>query len=481
MDLKKQLTSGVLYTAIAKYAGIFVTLAVSAVLARIFTPEQFGIVNIATVFIAFFAVFADMGLGPAVIQRRDLDESDLRGVFSLTIWAATVLSLLFVGLSFVIIKFYDSGPELLYVLLILSVNLFFNTLNMVPNALIMKAQRFRFAALRSLAVQIVCGGIAVVAALLGMGIYALTINPVLSSIAIFAINFSQHPLKPRFAPGRQTVQKVIGFSAFQLGFQVVNYFARNLDKLLMGRYLSMSELGYYDKSYRLMMMPLQNISFVISPVMHPVLAQIQDDKEHIARAYIKVTKLLAYIGAGLTSAMIFMAKDLTLFLFGPQWEASVPCLQILSLSIFFQIISSSSGAVFQAAGDTRRLFGCGIFTAITCVSAILVGIFAYGTAEAVAWCLCAAYALNFVQCYWSLLRKCLRSGWAEFWKALLMPLLMCAVMSAALWATTHFICTPRHIFNLLIYGVVAVAVAGGFVQLTGEYDIVGKVRSKLSA
>ena len=481
MDLKRQLTSGVLYTAIAKYAGIVVTLVVSAVLARLFTPEQFGIVNIATVFIAFFAVFADMGLGPAVIQRRDLDESDLRGVFSLTFWAAAVLSILFAGLSFVIVRFYDSGPELLHVLLILSVNLFFNTLNMVPNALIMKAQRFKFAAMRSLAVQIVCGAVAIVAALLGMGIYALTINPVLSSIALFAINFSQHPLKPRLQPGRQTVSKVIGFSSFQLGFQIVNYFSRNLDKLLMGRYLSMTELGYYDKSYRLMMMPLQNISFVISPVMHPVLAQIQDDKEHIARAYVKVTRLLAYIGAGLTSAMFFLADDLTLFLFGPQWEASVPCLRILSLSIFVQIISSSSGAVFQAAGDTRRLFGCGIFSAVTCVAAVLVGIFAYGTAEAVAWCLCVAYAVNFVQCYWSLLRGCLKNGWKEFWMALLKPLLMCLVMSAVLWASTRLVCTPRHILNLLIYGAIAVATAAAFVQLSGEYDIAGWIRRKLSA
>ena len=479
MNLKEEIKSGVFYTAIAKYAGIVVTLVVSAVLARIFTPEQFGVLNIATVFIAFFSVFGDMGLGPAVIQRRDLDEHDLRGVFSLTLWAAVVLTALFAASSFVIIRFYDSGPELLYVLLILSINLFFNTLNMVPNALIMKQQRFRFAAVRSLAVQVVCGGIAIAAAYMGLGIYALTINPVLSSIALFAINYAQHPLRPRFAPGRSTVHKVLGFSAFQLGFQVVNYFARNLDKLLMGRYMSMSELGYYDKSSRLMMMPLQNISFVITPVMHPVLAQIQDDKAHIARAYLRVTKLLAYIGFALSAAMFFMARDITLFLFGPQWEASVPCLQILSLSIAFQMISSSSGAVFQAAGDTRRLFGCGLFSAVTCIAAVLVGIFVYGTAEAVAVCLCVAYAVNFVQCYYALLLRSLGHCWADFWRSLVKPLLLGLLLAAILWVAQRYLDTGIHIVNLLIYGAVSLAVSLAYVEITGEYEIVNKIKAKL--
>jgi len=480
MNLKEEIKSGVFYTALAKYAGILVTLGVSAVLARLFTPEQFGIVNIATVVISFFAVFGDMGLGPAVIQNRDLTEDDLRGVFSLTIWVASILSLLFIGLSFAIVNFYpDSGPELLHVLLILSVNLFFSTLNMVPNALILKERRFRFVAVRSLSVQLVCGGIAIAAALLGMGIYALTINPVLSSIIIFVINYLQNPLKTRFKPGKEAIQKVLSFSAYQFGFQLVNFFGCNLDKLLMGKYLSMSQLGYYDKSYRLMTMPVQNLSFVITPVMHPVLAQIQDDKEHIARAYLRVVKLLAYIGFPLAAAMYFMASDITLFLFGPQWEASVPCLEIFSLTIALQIISSSSGSIFQAAGDTKRLFGCGIFSAITCIGAVTVGIFCFGKAEAVAACLCIAYLLNFLQCYYSLLLKSLKHCWKEFWKSLVLPILLSLIIAVALYFTRKYLSTETHIVNLFIFGSISVIIALLFVEITGEYEIANKIKAKL--
>lgn len=479
MNLKQEVTKGVFFTAIAKYAGIFVTLGVTAVLSRHLSPEQFGDVAFATVCLQFFTVFGDMGLGPAVIQKRDLSEDDLRGVFSLSIWAAVLLSLLYIGLSFALVRLdKDAGPQLLSVLLILTANLFFSTLNMIPNALILKQQRFGFAAARSLIVQVVAGAIAIAAALMGLGIYALTINPILSSVALFVINFSQHPIRPRFKPGKAAVDKVLSFSAYQFGFQLVNFWGCNLDKFLI-KSLSSSELGYYDKSYRLMQMPLQNISFVITPVLHPVLSQIQDDKSHISYSYLKVVKLLAYIGFPLAAAVFFMSEDLILFLFGDQWKASVPCMRILSLTIAIQMISSSSGAIFQASGDTKRLFGCGLFSAFTCIAADVIGVFVFHTAEAVAAGLCIAFALNFIQCYYSLFLKCLKSGWGEFWKGLLMPVFLSVIISVCLFYVQPLISTEYHIINLILMTAIAGTIAFAFIELTGAYSIVDTIKEKL--
>ena len=159
----RQLASGVFYTSIAKYAGIVVTLVVSGVLARLFTPEEFGVVNIATVVIAFFAIFSDLGIGPAVIQHKNLDKRDLGGIFSLTLWSGAVMALLFFAASGLIASFYDDSAELRNILRILSANLFFAAANIVPNGLILKEKRFRFAAVRSLSVQVV-GGAAAIAA-----------------------------------------------------------------------------------------------------------------------------------------------------------------------------------------------------------------------------------------------------------------------------------------------------------------------------
>ena len=278
----RQLASGVFYTSIAKYAGIVVTLVVSGVLARLFTPEEFGVVNIATVVIAFFAIFSDLGIGPAVIQHKNLDKRDLGGIFSLTLWSGAVMALLFFAASGLIASFYDDSAELRNTLRILSANLFFAAANIVPNGLILKEKRFRFAAVRSLSVQVVGGAAAIAAAYAGAGIYALTINPVFSSLMLFVINYRQNPLSVHLKPGKAAVGKVFSFSAYQFSFQLLNYFSRNLDKLLMGRYMSLSQLGYYDKSYRLMMLPLQNIAYVVSPVMHPIFSEMQNDLRKLA-------------------------------------------------------------------------------------------------------------------------------------------------------------------------------------------------------
>ena len=351
----RQLASGVFYTSIAKYAGIVVTLVVSGVLARLFTPEEFGVVNIATVVIAFFAIFSDLGIGPAVIQHKNLDKRDLGGIFSLTLWSGAVMALLFFAASGLIASFYDDSAELRNILRILSANLFFAAANIVPNGLILKEKRFRFAAVRSLSVQVVGGAAAIAAAYAGAGIYALTINPVFSSLMLFVINYRQNPLSVHLKPGKATVGKVFSFSAYQFSFQLLNYFSRNLDKLLMGRYMSLSQLGYYDKSYRLMMLPLQNIAYVVSPVMHPIFSEMQNDLRKLADSYRKVVRLLALIGLPLSVVLWFTAQELVLIIFGDQWQPSVPVFRILALSVGIQIVMSTSGSIFQRHADALLL------------------------------------------------------------------------------------------------------------------------------
>ena len=473
MSVKGELASGVFYTSIAKYAGIVVTLVVTGILSRLFTPEEFGVVNIATVVIAFFAIFSDLGIGPAVIQHKHLGKRDLGGIFSLSVWSGAVMALLFFAASGLIASFYDDSQELRNILRILSANLFFAAANIVPNALILKEKRFRFAAMRSLSVQIAGGAAAVVAAYAGAGIYALTINPVFSSLMLLVINYRQNPLTLHLRPGREAIGKVFSFSAYQFSFQLINYFSRNLDKLLMGRYMSLSQLGYYDKSYRLMMLPLQNIAYVVSPVMHPIFSEMQDDLHKLAESYQKVVRLLAFIGLPLSAVLCFTAQELVLVIFGGQWEPSVPVFRILALSVGIQIVMSTSGSIFQAANATRMLFFCGLFSATLNVAAICTGIFAFGTTEAVAWCICASFAVNFVQCYHALFCLTLRTGWSAFWRSFLSPLLLTALVCVPLAAAQWLLPPMPMLASLAVKGAAALAVWLLYVQLGGEYDLKG--------
>lgn len=468
----RELASGVFYTSVAKYAGVAVTILVTAVLSRLFTPEEFGVVNIATVIIAFFAIFSDLGIGPAVIQRRNLSRSDLGGIFSLTLWSAAVIALLFFAASGLIASFYDDSAQLRGICRILALNLFFATANIVPNALVMRDKRFRFAAVRSLAVQVVGGAAGIAAAYAGAGIYALTINPVFSSAMLFAINYREYPLRIGLRLSRGAIRKVFSFSAYQFSFQLLNFFSRNLDKLLMGRCMSLQDLGYYDKSYRLMMMPLQNIAFVVSPVMHPVFAQMQGDLKKLGEAYLKVIRLLAFIGLPLSAVLWFTAEELVLIVFGNQWMPSVAAFRILALSVGIQIVMSTSGSIFQAANATRMLFICGLFSAALNVTAICTGIFAFGTLEAVAWAICLSFAVNFVQCYHALFRLTLRMNWGPFWKSLLSPLLLTAILTLALAGLTRLLPAGTPLLAALAAkSAAAAAVWLAYVQLGGVYDL----------
>lgn len=482
MSLKQEMISGVFYTSISKYAGIVVMLGVTAILSRLIAPEEFGIVAIATVLIAFFAIFSDLGIGPAIIQHKELTTKDLDNIFSLTVWAGIGISLLFFAAASPTASFYDATQTeraglLRDICRILSVNLLFASLNIVPNALIMSDKRFRFAAMRSLAVQVVGGAAAIGAAYGGAGIYALTINPVFSSILLFVINYRQHPLRLRLCPARESLLKVFSFSAYQFSFQLINYFSRNLDKLLMGRYMSLTELGYYDKSYRLMMLPLQNITYVVSPVMHPIFAHMQNDLRQLATSYLKVVRLLAFIGLPMAVVLCCTSRELVLIIFGSQWEASIPALRILSLSVGIQVILSTSGAIFQAANATKMLFWTGLLSTILNVAAICTGIFIFDSMEGVAWSICTSFLLNFILCYYLLFRRTLCAAWGAFWRTLLSPLALTLLISLpvgamALWLPSTTPLTVSLAAKVITAGVIWL----GYIHLRGEYALREELR-----
>ena len=437
-NIKRQLFSGVFYTALAKYSGIIISLVVAGILARLLSPDDFGIVAIATVIIAFFNLFTDMGISPAIIQHKALTKEELSDIFSFTVWTGIAISLLFFAASWLIADYYDS--QILRILCqLLSVNLFFASATIVPGAMFYRNKEFKYIAVRSFTIQIAGGAGAVTAALCGAGLYALIITPIISSILIFVISYQRYPQRLRFTWGLTALRKIFSYSAYQFLFNVINYFSRNLDKLLIGKHMSMSDLGYYEKSYRLMMLPLQNITQVITPVMHPIFSDFQDDKAKLASSYERIVR-------------------------------------ILSLSVGVQIILSSSGSIFQAAGDTRSLFICGVFSSTLNVAGMLIGIFYFGTLTAVATCIVLTFTVNFVQCYWQMYHVTFRRKVWTFVRQLLSPLAVSGLMTACLLPVQYTTEGMNIFVTIITKSIISFIIFGGYIQATHEYDIIGKVK-----
>jgi PST family polysaccharide transporter len=477
-EIKKQLFSGVAYTALAKYSGIIITLVVSGILARLLSPDDFGVVAIATVIISFFSLFTDMGISPAIVQNKTLTRQDLCDIFSFTLWMGLILAAIFFAGSELIATYYENSA-LAPLCRLLSINLFFSAANIVPNALFYKNKEFKLLAIRTFVIQVVCGALAVGAAFAGAGIYALTINPILSGVFVFIVCMRKYPLRPSFTLGLTSLRKIFSYSAYQFLFSIINYFSRNLDKLLIGKHLSMSDLGFYEKSYRLMMLPLQNITAVITPVMHPIFSDFQNDLKKLAASYENVIKILAFIGAPLTAYLYFNSRELMLLIFGSQWVQSVPVFSILALSVGVQVVMSSSGSIYQAAGDTRSLFICGLFSSVLNVGGIMLGVFYWGTLNAVAWCIVVTFTINFVQCYWQMYFHTFKRSIVPFVKQLISPAILGVVSALVLWPIDLLTADINIFISFCIKSATELVVFVAYIQLTKELDIIGEVKKRL--
>ncbi|MDR0541140.1 MAG: lipopolysaccharide biosynthesis protein [Dysgonamonadaceae bacterium] len=468
-SIKKVFISGVFYTAAAKYSGIVISLIVTAILSRILLPGEFGIIAVAMVFIAFFSILSDMGIGTAIIQKKELTETDLSHIFSLSIYLAIVSAIVFFFVATLIASYYDE-PVLALICKILSVHLFFSVANIVPNGLLLKHKEFKFIAARTLIVQFTGGVLAVGAAFHGLGIYSLLIAPIFSSVALFIINYSRRRIPFSLLVRQSSIRKIASYSVFQFLFNLINFFSRNLDNLLIGKYLGIYPLGYYEKSYRLMLLPMSNFSYLLTSVIHPVFSDYQDDIRYITDKYLKVAKWLAIVGFPLSALLFFTAKELILLLFGDQWAPSVPVFQYLCLSTGFQMASASAGSIFQTVNATKFLFIDGLLSTLFTVLCLFAGLFYFQDLNYVALLISASFILNFFKSFFILFRWTLKQPLLLFFKQLAIPLLLSIVLAGVLYIVGLYL-------NLPLAGclIVKTAIAGlifiGFIHFFNLYDL----------
>ena len=447
-DFVKQLFTGTVYTAIAKYLSLIVSLVVTAILSRILLPADFAIVAIATVFIGFISLITGNGLLPAIVQNKDLTNADIENLYSFTIYIGGVAAVLFLLLSFCIADFYLES-RLLGICQLLSLNILFSVFNIVPNALFFRNKEFKFVAIRTIIINTIVGTIAIFSALYGFGIYSLLINPILGSLLIYLVSFYYKPIAFKWKPQYVSLKKVLSFSTYQILFNILNYSYRNIDKLLIGRYMSMVSLGYYEKSYRLMMLPLENISSIINPVLHPMLADYQNNIRFIKGKYINIISFSAYIGFVLSAVLFFCSKEVVYILFGPQWAPSVPVFKVFALSIGIQIIQSAVGAVFQATNQVRPMCYAGLIVFVTTLFSIVVGLF-LGTLVKLAFCIVLSFYLAFFIYHLALFRYVFKESIAYFFMSLWRHCIIGLIIGMGLYLFDHWFYVESNLLALLL-------------------------------
>lgn len=342
-----------------------------------------------------------------------------------------MLSMMFFLVSPLIAGYYGNN-ELTNICRCLSLIILFTCINIVPLNLQYKSKNFKKVGIVTLLVQIFAGFCAVSYALAGGGAYSLVLSSVISTATLAIIYIYLSRLTPTFRIKKNAIDKILSFSLYQAMFNIINYLTRNLDKLLIGRYIGLGQLGYYEKSYRLMMMPLQNITFVITPVLLPVFVSLHDNISEMMTKYNKLLEILSYIAFPLTVLMFFCAEEIILLFFGNQWVDAVEPFRILSVTIAFQMLISSTGSIYQAADRTRELFITGCWGAFFMITAFVLTIFVWGTINAVCIGYVFAQIANSIQTF-SFLYNTLDSPLKAMLRHLKIPVIIAVILAAVLF------------------------------------------------
>lgn len=355
-------------------------------LARLLTPREFGLVAMVTVFSGFASLFNDLGFGPALVQRQEIEDRHYCSVFWLNVAFGTVLAGILAGASPLIAKFYQE-PRLIPVVLLVSLCFPINSLGLVQRASLTRQMDFRALSLIDIGNVTISGIIAIVLAWRGFGVWSLVCQMLCFTIFEVAGLWWFSHWRPRIFFDRTAIRELFGFSSNLIAFTAINYWYRNGDNLLVGKFFGSAALGIYSRAYNLMLLPLTQITYVVSKVMFPALSRMQEDKARVRSIYLRSIAMIALITFPLMLGLLVVADHFILAIYGPAWAGVIPILRIFCILGMVQSISTG-GWIFQSQGRTDWMFWWGIICSFLSIGAMMLGVH-LGSAVAVAACLTA--------------------------------------------------------------------------------------------
>lgn len=435
------------WSAFGVYANRVVTLVVAAILSRLLSPEDFGTIAVVTVISSFMNIFADAGIGSAVVQFRDLKLRDHQSLFSLSLVLGLGLAGL-LALSSPFVAVFFNNLDLQNVIAVMALALPFSTIGIVPLGLLQREMRFRDVAVVNVVAAFVAGLVGITLALTGWGYWALALqaltNSFLSSVAFLGL--------ARLAPvprwDFEVIRKILGYSGNLTLFSIVNYWARNLDNLLVGKFIGTASLGFYNRAYQLMMLPLSMLTSVVVPVLHSAMADKQGDISAMYSGYQKVVKLIALISIPGMSFAVIMSPELIRVVWGSQWDETIPIFAILGLNGLFQPIMSTTGTVFLARNKSHWLFRCGLVSTALYCAGIVFGL-QYGVVG-VAIGYTIASNIFMVPLMFFVFVRLLRGKFIDFVKLIQFPSLFTLLFSPFAYALSFYIRQRLNSFAVLL-------------------------------
>jgi len=464
-DLKERSVRGGAVTMTAQATKFVLQTGSTVVLARLLTPQDYGLVAMVTAITGFVAMFKDMGLSMATIQKAEINHSQVSTLFWINVAVSIMLALILAVLAPIISWFY-SEPRLTYITLVLAGTFIFSGLTVQHQALLRRQMRFLVLAaieVGSLAIGIVTG---ITMAWYSAGCWALVGYFAATALSNAVLVWLFCEWRPSLPVRQAGVRSMVAFGGHLTGFNIVGYFARNFDHILLGRFYGASMLGLYSRAYSIMMLPISQVREPLHAVAIPALSHIQNEPIRYRRYYIKLVTLLAFITMPLMVFLFVCADEVIGLLLGSKWSGAINIFKILCITAFIQPVATTWGLVLVSLGQSKRYFALGTVYSIIIVISFIIGLPWGAIGIAVAYMI-VNYVL-LIPTLWYCFRRTSISV-TDFFSAISRPVVASFCMGGAMFPTCLLLTNQPNIVvvgacfavGLLAYLLALVLIPGG--------------------
>lgn len=385
-SLGDKAASGAIWMGASQALRIITSLTSAIVVARLLTPDDYGVIGMVAPVMTFLLMFQDLGFSQAVVQAKTVTRSQINALFWSCMGLSALIGLLLIAVSPLVAAFYQE-PRVQPVIAWSALTVLVGGAALQHGALLTRAMRFRELALIEVCSAVVGLTVSISCALWLRSYWALWLGTLFSAFVQTGLMW----ILQRWTPARRIVwtgmSHILKFGGGVTGFNLVNYAVRNADSILIARFSGANALGLYDQSYKLMMAPMLAINGPLGRVMMPVLSRLADQAERYRTAYLSVVTLLMF---ALTPGLAVVAAKSAIvvpFLLGDKWAAAAPIFFWLSLTGLIQPFANTTFWLFLSSGRTGAMFWWGVVSSVVTMIGFGIGIRwgAEGIAAALFW------------------------------------------------------------------------------------------------
>lgn len=373
-NIEKKFKSGLIWSVLGQFGYLFVTFLTNIILARLLSPKEFGIIAIATFFIVLSKVLSESGLSGALIRKKDATEVDNSTIFIFNLVISIILYVVLFIFSPQIEYYYDIENLALYVR-ILGIVLIINSFQIIQNVRLVKKLQYKKISTYSLIAVIISSVLAIIIAVLGYGVWALILLQVFSALFLTLIYWFKEQGLTVYKFSKASFKGLYGFGLYTTLSSLLNTGFDNVYQLILGKYFSLGQTGFYYQAKKLTEIPVGIIKSTTLGVVFSSLSNIQDNKEKFDIMYNNIVRIFTVFVGLICLGVFLFSKEVILIFYGEKWFDADFYMKILALSSFFYMQEMFNRTLFKVFNQTKKIFILEIIKKCINLVSIILGVY----------------------------------------------------------------------------------------------------------